>query len=464
MGYRFGRFGQLDHLGFGGATRRAVLRALAGAGLASGGVFAAACGAQPEGKPAASGQPIDLRVHLVKKSDVSDWIETGLAQDIDGWKAKHPNVNVILETVAGFTNEFNPAVISYAASGTLGDLVWNAPRHRSHIAWGTKYKIVRELNSLASAAKYDMNAIAKGAIDNSTWEGKLYWWIYISEPVVPIVAVNRNKVEQLGLRVPADDWTFAELSDWAKRATTQDAWGYFRADQSNGPFGMAPLLRQWGVEPVNKEGTKATFSATQDAFVNALTYRYNLSNTLKVSPNPKDGAIDAPAWFGNGKILAMDCWPFRIQGLPDTYKDLKVEFVLTPTVRKGDKRRSMLNEHVFGVTTASKNPGAAFEFLTWIGGKEMNVQGLVQAAKGPIARADVWADTRITDRWPAFKKLKPVADTIEPDYLVANWRGVDFDSAFSGVMNNVERGDVAPATAATEIQRLCQELLDKEPA
>ena len=444
--------------------RRAIRQALAALG---GGVLAQACGATvgpQSGGSNATQAPVDLRVHLVKKSDVSDWIQTGLDQDIDGWKAKHPKINVILETVAGFTAEFNPQIISYAASGTLGDVVWNAPRHRSHIAWGTKYKIVRELNSLASGAKYDMGPIYKGAIDNSSWEGKLYWWIYISEPVVPIVAVNKGKVEQLGQKVPADDWTFADLTEWAKRTTTQDAWGYFRADQGNAPFAMAPFLRQWGVEPVNKDGTKATFTSAQDAFIQALTYRYNLSNTLKVSPNPKDGSIDAPTLFGNGKILAMDCWPFRIQGLPDTYKDLNIDFVLTPTVKKGDKRRSMLNEHVFGVTTTSKNPGPAFEFLTWIGGKEMNVQGLVQAAKGPIARADVWADTRIVDRWPAYKKLRPVMEAIEPDYLVANWRGIDFDSAFSGVMGNVEKGDSPPATAAAEIQRLCQELLDKEPA
>ncbi len=444
-----------------GTTRRHVLGAgaLAGAGLA-----ACAPGGSAQGPASPAAQPVDLRVHLVKKSDVSDWIQTGLDQDIDSWKQKHPKTNVILETVAGFTNEFNPQIISFAASGTLGDVTWNAPRHRSHISWGTKYKIVRELSSLASAAKFDMGQIGKGALDNSTWDGKLYWWVYISEPIVPIIAVNRGKAEQLGLKVPADDWTFAELAEWAKRATTQDAFGYFRADSGTAPFGMAPYLRQWGVEPVSKDGTKATFAATNDAFVNALTHRYNLTNTLRVSPNPKDGPIDAPVLFGNGKLLAMDCWPFRIQGLPAAYKDVQLEFVLTPLVRKGEKRRSMLNEHVFGVTTASKNPGQAFEFLTWIGGKEMNVQGLVQAAKGPIARSDVWADTRLTDKWPAFKKLKPVMDGIEPDYLVANWRGLDFDSAFSSVAGRMERGEIAPASAAAEIQRLCQEVLDRDPA
>src|SRR4030095_2440804 len=112
-------------------------------------------------------------------------------------------------------------------------------------------------------------------------------------------------------------------------------------------------------------------------------------NTYKVSPTPASGAINAPELFGGQKVLAVDIWPFRIQIYPATFTDLEMGFVLTPVVNKGDKRRSMLNEHVFGITTASKNPEAAFKFLTWIAGKEMNVQALVQGQEGPIARADV---------------------------------------------------------------------------
>ena len=92
----------------------------------------------------------------------------------------------------------------------------------------------------------------------------------------------------------------------------------------------------------------------------------------------------------------------------------------------------------------------------------MNVQGLVQAAKGPIARADVMADARITDRWPTYKKLKTIMDSIEPDYLVANFRGEEFDSAAS--WSRLERAEIPVLEAANEIQRLTQEVLNKEPA
>ena len=408
-------------------------------------------------------RPANLRVHVVKKSDVSDWIEAGLQQDIDDFKKKNPNLQITLELHGAWTDTYFPQVIAVSASGQLGDAVWYPPRHRSHIAWGTKYKIVTDLVPLAKTARYDLNQFYKGATEQNTAEGKQYWLSYISEPIVPVIAYNKTKVQQLGMTLPKDDWTFDELAEWAKRGTTANTWGYYRGDSGTAAFGSGPYLRQWGVEPVDATGKKATFMDKREAFIQALTYRFNLMNTIKVSPNPKDGAIAQHDWFGKEqKLIATDIWPFRVQGYPKDYKDFEIDFVLTPTVKKGDRRRSMLNEHVFGITTASKVPEEAFKFLTWISGKEMNVQGLVQAAKGPIARADVMSDARITDKWPTYKKIKTIMDGIEADYLVANFRGEEFDTASS--WSRLERGEIPVLEAANEIQRLTQEVLNKEPA
>ena len=112
-------------------------------------------------------------------------------------------------------------------------------------------------------------------------------------------------------------------------------------------------LRQWGVEPTNEDGTKATFQDYRDAFVQALQYDYDLRNTLNVSPLPSAGAIDAPQMFGSQQVLAGDIWPFRIQIYPATFTDFEIGFALTPVVNAGDARRSMLNEHVFGIGLSS---------------------------------------------------------------------------------------------------------------
>jgi ABC-type glycerol-3-phosphate transport system substrate-binding protein len=388
----------------------------------------------------------------------------GLDQDIDGFKSGNPDIEVVLETIPGWTAEYVPKILSFAAAGTLGDLVWFPPRHRSHIAWGTSYNVVTDLNPLAEAAGYDMAAnFFQGAIDVNTAGGKQYWMSYISEPVVPVIAYNKTKAEEMGIGSPSDDWTFAELAAWAQKGTTADTFGYRNADRSYLAFSGAPFLRQWGVEQVDADGKK--FIANEaEGFVKALQYDYDLTNTLKVSPSPSAGAINDPELFGGQKVLAVDIWPFRIQIYPNTFKDFEIGFVLTPVVNKGDKRRSMLNEHVFGITTSTKAPDAAFKFLTWFCGKEMNVQALVQGHKGPIARADVWADERIYEQQPTYTKLRPIMESIEADFNVANFRGEEYDNTFQAVYDRLILDEITPEEAANEIQSQVQAVLDKEPA
>ncbi len=453
-------------------SRRAFL---AGMGVTTfSAAFLAACGtpaapsAAPateggEAAPAGSAEKVEVHAHMVQKQDVSDWIQAGLDQNIDGFKDNNPNIEVVLETVPGWTPEYIPKILSLTAAGTLGDLVWFPPRHRSHIAWGTQYGIVTDLRPLAEGADYDIEAnFFPGAVEANTYEGKTYWMSFISEPIVPVIAYNKTKIAEMGLPELHDEMTFAELADWAAEAKTEDVYGYYRADRG-GSFAGGPYLRQWGIEPTNAEGTQATFLDNQEAFVQALQYDYDLVQR-ELSPSPAAGAVNAPELFGAQAVLAVDIWPFRIQIYPATFTDFEIGFVLTPVVNAGDERRSMLNEHVFGITTSSQATDAAFTFLTWIAGKEMNVQGLVQGQKGPIARADVWADERIYEAAPDYEKLRPIMESIEPDYVVANFRGEEFDQAYQAVLDAMELGDTPPDQAAEEIQTACQAVLDKEPA
>ena len=454
-------------------SRRAFLK-VSGA-TAFGAAFLVAC-APPAAAPAApasgdaaaaapSAAKATIHAHMVKKSDVSDWIQMGLDQDIDGFKAANPDLEVVLDTIPGWTAEYIPKILSFAAAGTLGDLVWFPPRHRSHIAWGTSYGVVTDLTPLAEGASYDLGAnFFAGANAANSYEGKQYWLSYISEPIVPVIAYNKTKVAAMGGAEPTDDWTFDELAAWAQTVTKDDVFGYYAGDRAYLGFSGAPYLRQHGVEPTDAEGKKATFLNTEEAFVQALKYDFDLTNTSKVSPSPAAGGIDASQLFGAQKILAADIWPFRIQIYPNTFKDFEIGFVLTPTVNKGDKRRTMLNEHVFGITTASKAPAEAFKFLTWIAGKEMNVQAIIQGQKGPIARADVWADDRIYKEEPTYTKLRPLMESIEADFLVANFRGEEFDNALHAIYQALILAEKTPEQAATEIQDACQAVMDKEAA
>ncbi len=437
------------------ATAGAALLAACAPGAANPPAESSGDGAAP------SGEAVTLVAHMVQKQDVSDWIQTGLDGNIGGFNDDNPGVTVELETVPGWTPEYIPKILSLTAAGTLGDAVWFPPRHRSHIAWGTEFDLVTDLRPLADAAGYVIeDNFFEGAIEVNSFEGSMYWMSFISEPIVPVIAYNKTRVAEMGIGEPTDEWTFDELVDWAQTGTSDGTFGYYRADGGSA-YGGAPYFRQWGVQMTDETGTQATFLENEEGFVNALAYRQNLIHEWAVSPA---GNPEGPEVFGSQNVLAVDIWPFRITIYPNTFTDFEMDFVLTPKVNVDDERRSMLNEHVFGVTTASQHHQEAFNFVTWIAGHEMNVQGVIQGQKGPIARQDFWADERVYEAIPTFRKLQPIMESIEPDFLVANFRGEEFDQAFQEVYDLVELNEVTPEEAAQRIQELCQAVLDKEPA
>jgi len=112
-------------------SRRTFLTAL---GATSVGAALAACvPAQPGAAPAASsggeaaapaGEKVQVRAHMVEKQDVSAWIQMGLDQDIDGFVSNNGDIEVVLETIPGWTAEYIQKIFSLAAAGDLGDLVW----------------------------------------------------------------------------------------------------------------------------------------------------------------------------------------------------------------------------------------------------------------------------------------------------------------------------------------------------
>ena len=72
-------------------------------------------------KPAGSAA-IEVRIQTVTQSDNGGWITEALNQDIDGRKAKQPNVTVKVETFGAWTNTYLPDIDKVFASGTVGDL------------------------------------------------------------------------------------------------------------------------------------------------------------------------------------------------------------------------------------------------------------------------------------------------------------------------------------------------------
>lgn len=415
-------------------------------------------------------QKVTLEIYTNSGSQWAGWMDQAYKDDVAGWKSKNPNIIPHVNGVAGWTDQYFPKIFTLVSTGAKFDVLWYPPRHRSHIAWGTRYKIVRSLNDLMKANNFDpQKNFLPGAIQSSSWDGQLYWFSYTGEPSVPIIAYNKTQIEKLGMSVPPDsksttgNWTFDDMNAWAKEATKSGFFGYSKGDHGGNPIGEIPELRQWGIELADSTGKKVVMP--EKNMVDWLQYRWNLIWQWKVSPQSGSNPSDL---FVAGKLLAYPTWPVNLNRLPKILvKDkFEIAFRLTPVVNKGDKLRSMLNEHVNGVAESRfcDHPEQAFNYLSWISSDEFALQGIVAGIGATIARQDFWSDDRLYKFSPQEEYLKELMLNIEPDILVANWRGEQFDTAFQNDYQKLELNKLNATQAYTNLMKDCQAVMNLTPA
>jgi hypothetical protein len=421
--------------------------------------------AAPTQAPAAAAE---IQIFAIDRDQDGGWQQQAYESDVDGFKSKNPNIKPVFNLVPGYTDQYWPKIFSLASTGQPFDVIWYPALHGGQLAWAGRYQIVQPLDDLAKSANYDFSKnFFNAALDGGTLDGKIYWLNTTGEPSLPVIVFNKTALDKMGAEVPPEEmgltgnFTWDDLKVWAKKVAPQGTPAYMPHPPEL--IGLISQLRQYGVEMVDKTGKK--LDMPKDNMTAWLQYRYDVIFTDKVSP-PFNA--DPVGLFLEEKVMAVHAWPVFIDRMPKVLLKGKFEpaFRLFPVNKKGEKRRSNLNMHLYGVggTRFSKNPQAAFSYLTWITGKEFAVQGILAGKGAPIARPDFWEDARVYQQTPGEMLLKELMLNIEPDFIMANWQSSKFDQAFGDA---IQKMDVGQATVNDTYDKLAQSLqgiLDLSPA
>ena len=115
------------------------------------------------------------------------------------------------------------------------------------------------------------------------------------------------------------------------------------------------------------------------------------------------------------------------------------------------------------VTSNSKDPEAAWQFLKLITSHEAGTQKLLTNSGSPGMRPDVFKDPEVNKAFPWFLVGNKVMEEARPSIKAANLRAAEVSNAILQAEGSIWLNDVAAEKGAEDMEKTIQQILD-EPA
>jgi multiple sugar transport system substrate-binding protein len=224
----------------------------------------------------------------------------------------------------------------------------------------------------------------------STWQGKLYSVPFSAE--ASVMVYNKNLFRQAKLDPDKPPVNFAEFEAAVKQIT---ALGdgikgfYFSGSASGGMvFTGFPLVWASGGDVLSEDGKSAVLDnpgmrATLDL------YRSLWQNKFVPEGAKSDTGTNFFSTFAGGKIGICFLGTFAIAILKDKYPD--IDFGIAPLFGQNGGTASFAGGDSIGIPKGLKNADAAWRFISWCLGDDVQVQLFAKHGSLPV-RTDIGSD------------------------------------------------------------------------
>lgn len=338
-------------------------------------VFLVGCTSAPTEKPGV----VHLRFSCLGAKQESD-LANALAR---AFEAKHPNVRINVEPVAGMGYDIK--LIMQSAAGTLPDVVFLAD---SLVPTFTKYRVVRDLREfIKDDPTFPLNDIYPQMLRTGMdKEGRIFQ--LPRELGVVVIFYNRTLFRRAGLPDPSPSWTRKDFLRMAKKLTLRDEKGRVTQYGFWGGYAWCGIYAPWvaseGGRVVTADGTRAAFSSPES--LKGLRDLVELVTVQKVAM-PPNRSITIPGVdpFAAGKI-AMQPQVFpQVPSYRATMKNFDWDVQVMPA--GSVKRVTNMGAAGYGMSTNTKHPREAWEFLKFIVSSE-GQRVLAEAGSGiPVLKS-----------------------------------------------------------------------------
>jgi len=326
-------------------------------GIGASAAFLAACaapGSAPDGGGDAAAEPVTLsfgRHWEAAFRPHQDEFDNLYIED-------HPGVEI--DITYNTWGDHNTVVPTWAAADQLPDIVYV---HGSRAYPWAFEGITTSLQDYVDAdEEFDVGSIWDESLNLYRFQGKQFAIPYDHGPL--ILGYNKDLFDAKGMDYPNADWTMEKLREVAKEMTDLESeiptWGWEGTYPNLGNTGYGPCIGPFGGQLMNDEETTVLLDSEETR--EALQFWYDIIHVDKSAPTPAESeAFEQGPWIsGRVAMRPAASWnapTFTKFGTYDVW-----DVAPMPSGPAGRTTGSFGSG--YGITKNSKNPDAAWEYLS----------------------------------------------------------------------------------------------------
>ena len=391
----------------------------------------------------------------------------GLFDDLSAWQPifeayQKDNGNVYFKYTKMNPDTYEQDLIEALASGKTPDIIM------FHSSWLAKHgnKISPLPETLMSLRSFQETFPDVAAV-NFISQNKIY-----ALPVwtdVLAMFYNKDLFNTAGIATPPKTWD--DFIKVVQKLSAKDKFG--NLTRSGAAIGTANnvnnaadilslLMLQAGTKMISDDGTQAAFNnsitvagSTYRPGESALRFYTDFASSKSVAYTWNEKFSNSFDAFTSGQTAIIFDYAVNIPRIKQKAPNLRLGVAPTPQLKDATKTVNYSDFWGYSVSLASKNPEAAWNFLVFLIGKDIN-QYFSNAVLRPASRRDVLSDEQ------ASADLGVFASSI---LSATNWYRVDpneINGIFKNMINSVVLENTKPADALSTAAARVSSLMRKQ--
>jgi len=369
-----------------------------------------------------------------------------------------PNIEVSVEDVPGA--EYWTKIRAMFAAKQLGDVFWN------WISGGVASELFHlglqlPIDDFINAEGFDLGPWYPNVVEGLRLNGHTIGLSPHANPGWCVLYYNADILESVGIK-PEPPKTWDELVEYGKKCMVTEGGRikHFGFQPQSSYYDFLAYMRCWGehLAYLSKDGKKCVIDS-EPAIREALQLNWDMRFKHKFVPSPEQiEKSSREMWLSQRVAISNGSsnWALYKQ-IEDKYKWFAK---LQPPGPRGD-RGAECNPHIASITTVSKDPEEAWEWVKFLCNQESGVIKGVTGCGNPGARRDSYLDPQVIKAIPEQLENAAAMEYAIVDTYAHNFRASEVIDAINTQFQNLWLGEIGVDEFLTTTTKDVQAILDK---